>query len=118
MKIIDEKAWGEPLVGFSNGADELFIQIKRDIGEFYWGPIDIYNLTFTDSGINAKDLTVISWILPQTEQTKQMQRKENDFPSRRWVFSREFGEVLIVKVAEHVVNLLTDARKTREERRI
>ena len=31
----DERAWGEPLVGFSNGADPIYKFYKTDIGDFY-----------------------------------------------------------------------------------
>ena len=31
----DDRAWGEPLVGFSNGGDPLYETIKEDVGSFY-----------------------------------------------------------------------------------
>ena len=33
-KWSDEPAWGEPIVGFSNGADPLYQFYKEDIGDF------------------------------------------------------------------------------------
>lgn len=107
--VINEKAWGEPLIGFSNGADLLFKQIKKDIGDFYWLPTDIYKLTFPDEDIKAEELTVISWILPQTEQTKLMQKRESSYPTHRWVLSRLFGEEFNKKVAQYTVELLNKA---------
>ena len=31
MRLINEKAWGSPIIGFSNGADELYRAVKEDI---------------------------------------------------------------------------------------
>lgn len=109
MGIIDEKAWGQPIIGFSNGADTLFKQVKEDIGEFYWEPLEIFKLTYPGSDVTAEELTVISWILPQTEQTKLMQRSENNYPSHRWVLSRLHGDNFNKKVAQFIVGLLKDA---------
>ena len=33
-----EPAWAEPLVGFSNGSDPLFLFYKEDISDFYLTP--------------------------------------------------------------------------------
>lgn len=109
MQVIDEKAWGEPVIGFSNGADELYKQVKEDIGDFYWEPMNIFDLTYPGADTNAGELTVISWILPQTEQTKLMQRSESSYPSQRWVLSRIYGEEFNKKVAQFVVELLINA---------
>lgn len=109
MGITNEKAWGQPIIGFASGADELFKKIKEDIGDFYWQPIDIFKLTYPDADVTAEELTVISWIHPQTEQTKLMQRAESNYPSHRWVLSRIYGEDFNKKVAEFTVNLLKGA---------
>jgi len=106
MNVINEKAWEEPLIGFMNGADELFKQVKEDIGDFYWEPIDIFKLTYPGTDVTAEELTVISWILPQTEQTKLMHRAESKYPSQRWVLSRIYGEDFNKKVAQFTVGLL------------
>ncbi len=39
----DEKAWDEPLIGFSRGDDPLYAQIKSMIGDFHWLPEEIFN---------------------------------------------------------------------------
>ena len=109
MSAINEKAWDEPLVGFSNGADELFKKIKEDIGDFYWEPIDIFKLTYPEDKVTAEELTIISWILPQTEQTKAVQRSENNYPSQRWVLSRIYGEDFNKRIAEFTIGLLKDS---------
>ena len=68
---VDEKAWEDPLIGFSNGDDAFYSKIKSDIGSFYWTPPEIFSLAFPKSTVHHEKLTVISWILPQTVATKE-----------------------------------------------
>ena len=42
----DERLWDVPIVGYSRGDDPLFDKIKKDIGQFYWTPIEIFTKTF------------------------------------------------------------------------
>jgi len=105
----NEKAWDEPLIGFSSGADPLYLHLKEDIGSFYWTPIEIFEMTFPEVTVSPADLTVISWILPQTRATKADHRKETAYPSERWVRSRLPGESFNAKLRKFVVNTLQDA---------
>ncbi len=99
----DEPAWDEPLVGFSRGDDPLYVQLKEQIGAFYWTPFEIFEDTFPDCGATPGELTVIAWVLPQTKPTKLDNRKETRFPSERWARSRKYGEEFNVKLRTHVV---------------
>ena len=86
-----EPAWSEPLVGFARGDDPLFAFLKQDIGEFYWTPDEIFALAFDSaSAVPAAGLTVLSWVIPQTEATKNDQRRETRYAAKRWVYSRAF----------------------------
>ena len=105
----NEPAWERPLIGFSSGDDPLWEEIKRDIGPFYWTPSDIFAISFPSLKTSAHDLTVISWILPQTEQTKKDHRKETAFPSERWSRSRKYGEEFNMKLRKHLVETLQQA---------
>jgi hypothetical protein len=97
----NEKAWEDPLVGFSNGDDPIYQQYKELVGTFHWTPLEIFSLTFPSSKVSAKDLTVISWILPQTEASKSDNRKETVYPSERWARAQCFRRVN-VKLAKQV----------------
>ncbi len=55
-----------------------------------------------------EDLTVVSWILPQTDATKRDHRKETYFPSERWARSRVMGEQVNVKLRKHLVARLKE----------
>ncbi len=78
-----EKAWNEPLVGFSNGSDPIWEDYKEHVGPFHLTPLDIFRNAFPPVTSAPEELTVISWILPQTEATKKDNRKETDWPSER-----------------------------------
>ena len=106
-KWADEPAWGEPLVGFSNGADPLYVFYKRDIGAFYRSPLEFLQSKYPDTAFDAENITVISWVLPQTAATKRDHRKETHFPSERWARSRIFGEEFNNKLRSHMVDFFT-----------
>jgi epoxyqueuosine reductase len=101
-----EKAWEEALVGFSGGADPLFQQYKEVVGSFHWTPQEIFELTFPGISVKPEELTVISWILPQREQTKADNRRETFYPAERWARARIFGEVFNVGLRKHLVQSL------------
>ena len=42
----DDKAWADPLVGFSNGADPLYQFYKKDIGSFFKTPIEWFKTAY------------------------------------------------------------------------
>ena len=72
-----EKAFENPLVGFANGADPIFNLYKQYVAQYHWTPQEIFNLTFPENTAEARELTVISWILPQTAATKADNRRES-----------------------------------------
>jgi epoxyqueuosine reductase len=104
-----EKAWDEPLVGFSSGSDPLYEEFKNHIGAFHWTPREIFSLTFPDTKASAAELTVISWILPQTAATKRDNQLEQRFPSERWTRSRSFGEQFNGALRRHLIDSLQAA---------
>ncbi len=79
----NEKAFGEPLIGFAGGNDPLFDDYKQHVGQFHWTPLEIFTLTFPDAAVTAEELTVISWILPQTNETKSDNRAQSKWPAER-----------------------------------
>jgi len=103
-----QRAWGDPLVGFANGADSLFDDYKVHVGSESWTPIEAMALAFPDLEIAPEELTVISWILPQTEATKQDSRARTHMPPERWARSRIFGEAFNNKLRQAVVDALIE----------
>ena len=102
----DEQAFADPLTGFARGDDPLFPAYKEHAGPFHWTPLEIFKLTFPDSPAEAGDLSVISYVLPQTEATKADNRRETEHPSERWARARIFGEQVNVNLRRHLVGSL------------
>lgn len=96
-------------MGFSNGDDLLYQEYKKYVGTFHWTPLEIFTNSFPLFEVSAEELTVISWVLPQTEVTKSDNREETTYPSERWARTRMFGEEVNVKLAKHVVATLEEA---------
>ncbi|NWF56918.1 MAG: epoxyqueuosine reductase [Syntrophaceae bacterium] len=106
----NDKAWADPLVGFSAGNDSLYQAYKEEyVGPFHWTPLELFRQAFSASKAEAEELSVISWILPQMERTKADLRKETIYPSESWTRARIFGEEANVKLRKHVVNSLQAA---------
>jgi len=99
----NERAFETPLVGFSRGDDPLWEAYKEHVGPFHLTPQEIFALTFWNWSVRPEKLTVISWILPHTAQTKADNRKKDFYPSERWARARIFGEEVNVKLRKHVV---------------
>ncbi|MCK9196100.1 MAG: epoxyqueuosine reductase [Syntrophales bacterium] len=106
QSISGEKAWDEALIGFSHGNDPLYTQLKADIGSFYWTPLEIFSLSFPEIPIQPDDLTVISWVLPQSAATREDQRRQKKYPAERWSRSRNFGEETNLDLARHLADIL------------
>jgi epoxyqueuosine reductase len=104
-----EKAFGNPLVGFSRGDDPLYEAYKEFVGPYHWTPQEIFSQTFGNLSAKPGELTIISWILPQMEATKADNRKEKIYPSERWARARIYGEEVNVKLRKHVVAALDKA---------
>jgi hypothetical protein len=94
----NERAWTEPLVGFSRGDDSIYqlYKEKSNIGPFHWTPLEIFNLTFPEISVKPEELSVIAWILPHTESIKADLRTHLATPSEKWIrdHGRDFNEDL------------------------
>ncbi len=101
-----ERAWAEPLIGFAAGDDPLWQAYKAHVGPEHWTPAEIHALAFPGEHCAADELTVIAWILPQTEQTKADNRTETCYPAERWARSRIFGEEFNSRLRAHVAETL------------
>lgn len=102
----NDRAFDTPLVGFSKGDDPIWETYKEVVGPFHWTPLEIFTTTFKDAAVQSKDLTVISWILPQTRQTRADNRRQTAYPAERWARARIFGEEVNAKLRKHVVAIL------------
>lgn len=104
-KVDGGKYWDLPLVGFASGDDPLFKQYKKIIGKFHYTPQEIFDLAFPKKS-RPQGLSVISWVLPASEDIRKSNRREKKYPSLLWAHARDFGEQFNVKLRNHLVSLL------------
>ena len=105
----NDSAWAEPILGFSRGDDPLYEQYKEYVGPFHWTPVELFSRTFPDALVSGEELSVICWILPQTDATKTDNRQQTMYPAERWARSRIYGEQFNSKLRQHVVDTLSEA---------
>ncbi len=86
----------EPLVGYASADDPLFADYKRIIGPFHLTPRELL----------PQAMTVISWVLPITQSTRESNRREDRWPSREWALTRSHGETLNGALRRHLVAFL------------
>jgi epoxyqueuosine reductase len=104
-----EKAFDMPHVAVARGDDPLFLTIKEAIGPFLWTPVEAYALAFPDDPAPASALRVISYVLPQTPETRGDQRREDTVPAERWARSRFYGEEFNCQLRLHLAEVLSEA---------
>ena len=105
--------WDEPLVGFASGSDPLFLEYKTLIGSFHLTPREIIMSALKGKGrgfllSEMEQISVISWILPTSEDIRKSNRKEEKFPSKLWAYNRDFGEAFNNALRRHVIGFLED----------
>jgi len=105
----NDRAWDDPLVGFSRGDDAFWESFKEHVGPFHWTPAEAFEKSFPGSRVPASKLTVISWVLPQMKQTKMDTRKEKMYPPESWARGRFYGEAVNEKLRMAVVEELAKA---------
>ncbi len=104
-KVNGGSYWERPLVGFASGDNPLFRQYKKIIGKYHLTPKEIFELTF-GKGQRPEQISVISWVLPVSEDIRKSNRKKDRYPSLLWAHARDFGEKFNVKLRDHIVSLL------------
>jgi ferredoxin len=105
--------WEEPLVGFASGIDPLFLEYKTVIGPFHLTPREVVSAALREKGrgllfTEIEQISVISWVLPASEDTRKSNRQEKQFPSKLWAYTRDFGETCNNALKQHVVTFLED----------
>lgn len=105
----DEKAWDAPLVGYATASHPLFLQYAIDLAPFYWTPQQAFQLAFPEIPVRTEELSIISWVLPQTAATRADQGQSRKLPAERWARSRDYGERFNCALRLHLAATLTAA---------
>ncbi len=104
-----ERIFDEPLVGFVRGNDRIFDELKRVIGPHHFTPAEIMEWQAKNNGIEppaAQELSVVSFVLPITETTKNENAERKDWLSERWAQTRRHGETFSQTIVREIVGHL------------
>lgn len=112
MAFDNEHIFDEPLVGFADGDDSIFQEYKKNIGEFLQSPREALEMGAWEQGDIAarqpEHVSIISFIMPASMETKRSMRKESTIPSLRWNHTRWRGQAFIFTLSRYLVSLLED----------
>lgn len=107
-----EPIFDEPLVGFANGDDPIFEDYKSIINEYHLTPREAFREHLKERGIEGGEepgsITVIPFVLPVTQATRQSMHQETIVPSLRWNHTRWHGQELIYELSHRLVSLLEE----------
>jgi epoxyqueuosine reductase len=104
-----EKIFDTPLVGFVRGDDPIFLEYKRIIGPHHLTPEEWIAWQAANNGVPApgpSDLSVVSFILPITERTRQENAAMTEWTSERWAQTRLLGEMFSQAMIREIVTYL------------
>jgi epoxyqueuosine reductase QueG len=95
------------------GSDKLWVWVcdnylitETGVSEcLHKSPQEIFEITLAKSR-RPQELSVISWVLPASEDIRRSNRKEKIYPSLLWAHARNFGEQFNVRLRNHVVAVL------------
>ena len=113
----DEPIFDEPLVAFADGDDPIFQDYKSVIGDFHLTPREALEMHLRGKGQGEEHpprVSVISFILPITCQTRLSLRMESAVPSLRWNHTRWEGQNLFDELYHYLVSLLEELRHQAE----
>jgi len=106
-KTAGQPIFDEPLVQFADGDDPLFTEYKTIIDPIHLTPREaLARATGKSPRDLPRHLSIISWILPITPETRFSNRQQNKIPSPLWTMTRSFGEKFNHALRAHLVRLL------------
>jgi epoxyqueuosine reductase len=101
----------EPLIGFADGDDPLFAEFKKIVHEKHFTPREILALhcreTLKQETAELEFVSVISFVLPISSETRLSNAKEKEGPSLRWNHTRWQGQAFIAELSKYLVSQLT-----------
>jgi len=106
-----EPIFEAPLVGFVRGDDPIFNTFKEVIGPHHFTPWEIMRWQAENNGVKppeAHDLSVVSFVMPLTRNTKRDNAAASDWPAERWAQTRLSGEIFSQTIVREIVTDLMD----------
>ncbi len=104
-----ERIFDEPLVGFVSGDDPLLADYKRIIGPHHFTPEEIMAWQAKNNNVApppASELSVVSFVLPVSHETKKENAGKTEWSSERWAQTRLNGEIFSQIMVREIVSYL------------
>ena len=108
QKELEGFAFDEPLVGFSRGDDPLYAFYKEHIDPTFYRLPHEWLAEVLGGSYDPAGISIISWVLPHTEDTKAKSRLTIDCPPLEWQMVRVHGEDCNRALAKALVEHLTE----------
>lgn len=100
----------KPLIGFADGDDPLFVEFKKIVHEKHCSPREMLSLnlkeTLKHETAEIGSVSVISFVLPITHETRMSNAQEKEGPSLRWNHTRWQGQDFITELSRYLISLL------------
>ncbi|MBI4304074.1 MAG: epoxyqueuosine reductase [Chloroflexi bacterium] len=107
--IGDFNMFDEPLVRFASANDPLFAEYKKVIAPTHLTPHEALSQAYGKNIVDMpKHLSVVSWILPIAEETRQSNRSQTKIPTRLWSETRWYGEKSNEALRAHMVETIKE----------
>ncbi len=101
-------AFAEPTVVFSRGADPLYEFYREHIDRDFYRTPDMWLKAVYGREFDPEKISIISWFLPQTDDTKAKCRAVSDCPPYEWTMVRVHGEDCNRRLAKAVETMLRE----------
>ena len=101
-----ERIFEEPLVGFVRGNDPIFDRLKEIIGPHHFTPWEILRWQAENNDVkppDSEDISVVSFIMPFSENTKRDNAVAVEWASERWAQTRLLGEIFSQTFVREIV---------------
>jgi hypothetical protein len=104
--FLGERIFEEPLVGIVCGNDPIFDRFKEVIGRHHFTPCEILRWQAENNGVKPpepEDISVISFVLPFSENTRRDNAAAVEWTSERWAQTRLLGEIFSQTLVREIV---------------
>jgi epoxyqueuosine reductase QueG len=113
LKALDNgRIFDEPLVGLADGDDPIFLEYKKAVADFHLTPREAFEMHLcsqaNDSQKEPNHLSIISFVMPVSRETRLSLRRETAVPSLRWNHTRWHGQDFINELSRYLVSLLAE----------
>ncbi|MBJ6724515.1 epoxyqueuosine reductase [Geomesophilobacter sediminis] len=93
------------LIGVAAATDPIWLDFKEVVGVFHLTPAEMVAHCCPDDSWQSR--SVISWVLPISERTRETNRRQELWPCKEWVLTANRGNDLLLQLKAHLAAFLT-----------